>query len=108
MKETELRQHANCSLCGKGIMHTGIPLFYLVTVERFGIDMRAAQRQQGLGMLLGSAALATVMGPDEDLAKPVMNPVTLTVCETCSTEKEIHCIAHLPELGPEAEETQHG
>lgn len=83
MKETELRQHATCSMCGRKILHAGLPLFWRVTVERFGIDMQAAQRQTGLAMLLGSPALAAVMGPDEDIAAPVMDPKVLTVCEVC-------------------------
>ena len=29
-----------CALCGKGMMHTGVPLFYRVTVEHLGIKMR--------------------------------------------------------------------
>lgn len=97
MKEPELRKHANCSICGKGIMHAGLPLFYRVTVERFGIDIQATKRQQGLGMML-SPALAMVMGPDEDIAKPMMGPAIVTVCENCGTGAN-HCIAHLAELG---------
>jgi hypothetical protein len=104
MKEKELRQHAKCSLCRKPIMHAGLPLFYRVTVERFGIDMRAAQRQQGLGMML-SPSLAMVMGPDEDMAMPMMEPVTITVCEHCSTEMA-PCIAALPEYSTPDEDSK--
>jgi hypothetical protein len=43
-----------------------------------------------------SAVLALVMGPDDDLAKPIMEPAVLTVCETCSTGCELP-IAALPE-----------
>jgi hypothetical protein len=83
MKEAELRQHATCSACGKKVLAAGLPLFWRVTIERFGVDMQACQRQQGLSMMLGSPALASVMGPDEDLAKPVMDKVVATVCESC-------------------------
>lgn len=86
MKEAELRQHATCSLCSKPIGHTRLPLFWKVTVERFGIDMQAVQRQHGLGLMIG-APLAAVMGPDETMAKPVMDPKVLTVCETCACER---------------------
>ena len=85
MKEAELRKHARCGVCAKPIGHTGLPLFWRVTVERFGIDFNAMQRQQGLSMMLGSAALAMHMGPDDYLAKPLMDPVTIAVCETCAT-----------------------
>ena len=88
MKERELRQHATCSLCNQAIGHTRLPLFWRVKIERFGIDLTAVQRQQGLGLMIGGA-LAMVMGPDEDLATPVMDPVTLTVCETCAVDRDL-------------------
>lgn len=86
MKEKELRELATCSACNKPIGHTKLPLFWRVTVERFGLDHGALQRQQGLAMHMGNAALAAVMGPNEDLAKPVMEPVVLSLCETCALE----------------------
>ena len=104
MKRAELLKHAKCSLCGKGIGHTGLPLFWRLTVERFGVDIRAAQRQDGLGAFLGSHALAAVMGPDEDLAKPMMEaPAVLTVCESCGVERGLP-VAALVECG----RTSHG
>lgn len=87
MKEQELRTHAVCSLCEDKIMAAGLPLFWTVTVARYGIKAKAVERQQGLAMLLGSAALAQVMGPDEDMTVPMMDPVTLTVCENCCTKE---------------------
>ena len=84
MKETELRKHATCSLCHRKIGHQMVPLFWRLTVERFGIDLAAMLRQDGLTALLGgNAEIARVMGPDEDLARPVIDPVVLTVCESC-------------------------
>lgn len=88
MKEAELRTHATCSLCSKPIGHTRLPLFWKVTIERFGIDMQAVQRQHGLGLMVG-AQLASVMGPDETMAKPVMDPKVLTVCENCACARRM-------------------
>ena len=88
MKERELRQHATCSLCNKPIGHTGLPLFWTVKIERFGLNVDAIRRQTGLGMMIG-AQLACVMGPDDDMTEPVMDPVTLTVCENCATERSL-------------------
>lgn len=93
MKEQELRNHLTCSFCGKAITHSGLPLFWRVKVERFGIDAQAVRRQQGLGMMLGSGSLAMVMGPDEDLALPVMKPTTLTACEPCAMKPVVLAIA---------------
>lgn len=89
MKESELRRHATCSLCGKGIGHTRLPLFWVVKIERYGVDLHAVSRQTGLSIMLGSAALAGVMGPDEDMAKLIDGPITLTVCERCALKTSL-------------------
>lgn len=86
MKEAELRKHATCSRCREKVLHTGLPLFWRVTVERFGVDIAAAKRQDGLGRFLGSSVLAEVMGPNQDMATLLMGPVTLTLCETCAMD----------------------
>lgn len=99
MKRAELLKHATCNLCGKPVGHTGIPLFWKVTVERFGVDLRAVQRQDALGTFVGSQILGAVMGPDEDLAKPMMDkPAIATVCEACGTGKQT-MVAILAEVG---------
>ena len=89
MKEHELRTHATCSLCRKAIGAAGLPLFWRVTIDRFGIDARAVRRQDALASMLGSSTLAGVMGPSEELATPVMDTVTLTVCETCAVARDL-------------------
>src|SRR5690554_2467151 len=71
MKENELRKHSVCSRCGKKIGHTGLPLFWTVSATRYGIDFSALKRSAGLAMILGSAELAEVMGPNEDMAEQV-------------------------------------
>jgi len=86
MRELELRQHAVCNLCRRKIGASGLPLFWRVTIERFGVDLRAIERQDGLGACLSNSMLANMMGPDEDLAKQMMDPVKLTICETCAAE----------------------
>ena len=84
MKETELRKHGTCSLCGEKILNGGFPVFWRVTVEQFGVDLAACRRQDGLtAMLGGNAMLASVMGADEDLARRVCEPDVLTLCLPC-------------------------
>ena len=88
MKEDELRKVAKCNVCGKPIGHTGLPLFWRVRLERYGLKLDALQRQQGLTMMLGGhASLASVMGPDEDMTK-TMSSVEITVCEICAMKSE--------------------
>ena len=82
MKRDKIKK---CAGCGKGIAHDQNLIFYTVTIQRFGLDVRAIQRQTGLEMMLGSPALAAVMGADEDLAVAVDEvPLTMTVCMDCS------------------------
>lgn len=89
MNERELRQHATCSLCRQKIGHTGLPLFWTVRIERHGIDMRAVQRQAGLEMRLGNVALAQAFSPEGEMTTPMMEPLTLTVCEACAVERDL-------------------
>lgn len=83
MKEKELRELTTCAVCGNKILACGVPMFYRVTIERFGLNMPALQRQQGLGLMLGGP-LAAIMGPDEDLAIPMMDPKKIAICEGCN------------------------
>ena len=89
MKRAELLQHAKCTICDKGIGHTRVPLFWRITIERFGVDLNAVQRQDGLGAFLGSSALGAIMGPDEDLASPVMDAKVATLCEECAVSSSL-------------------
>ena len=84
MKEQELRDSAECAVCRQKIGHTGLPLFWRVTIERFGVDLNALRRQDGLAMMLGSHVLASVFGTDEEMTVPMMEPVKITICENCA------------------------
>lgn len=76
-----------CAICGKGVMHSGMPLFYRVKVETMGVDSQAVRQVHGLETMLGSVALARVMGPDPDIAKPVIeDQPTALVCQPCALE----------------------
>lgn len=85
MKEKELRLYATCSMCRKLIGHSGLPLFWRVTLEQFGIDGHAVRRQMGLTDFMGgSARLAMAMGPDEEMTKTLTEKVTLCICYDCA------------------------
>lgn len=78
LKERDL---APCSACGK--RHEA-PVFYRVTVEQYGMVLAAVQRQIGLGMMMGgNAAIASALGPDEDMAKQISKS-TVTLCLDCA------------------------
>lgn len=87
-----------CDLCNKGLMHTGVPLFWRVRIERMGIDLAVARQQHGLEVMLGNVAIARVMGAHEGLAKPLQDePTELIVCEACALERELP-VAALSEI----------
>lgn len=99
MKEKELREHSTCNLCNKKIGESHIPMFWRIKIERFGINLNVIQRQTGLTELLGGHAhLAQVMGPDEEMTMPMMEPVILTVCEDCACKSDAHCVASMAEM----------
>lgn len=84
MKAAEIKP---CAICRKGVMHSGVPLFYRVELQVMGINRRAVEQTAGLEQMLGSVGLARVMGPDPDIAEPIHpEPVVALVCQPCSME----------------------
>ena len=78
-----------CALCGRGVMHAGIPLFYRGRSESMGIDANAVRQTAGLEMMFGNVALARVMGPDPDIAKPLGDEVIALVCQPCALQPNL-------------------
>jgi len=73
----------SCILCDRGVMHDNNMVFTRITLEAFVINLPAVRRMHGLEMMLGSPALAHVMGQDEDVAKSVDGQVFALVCLEC-------------------------
>ena len=84
MKLNELSRYVKCDGCGNHIAHSGLPIFWRIKAERFGIDATAVKRQRGLSEFLGSAELANIMGPDQDMTIDLMEPKTMTLCDGCA------------------------
>ncbi|WP_170149580.1 hypothetical protein, partial [Rhodoplanes roseus] len=76
------REFTKCLRCGKGVMHAGAITFFRISIERLVVDLGAVRRQHGLELQIG--ALAQHMGPDEDIAKPLLPAVAGLVCESCA------------------------
>lgn len=74
------REIAPCTCCGEGLAKGG-PIVFRVTLERFVLNPRAIQQAAGLEMMMGPA-LATIMGPDADLAAHLDTDAML-VCGDC-------------------------
>ena len=72
-----------CKLCERGVAAGGL-VFYRVKVEQFGLDHMAIMQQHGLELQLGgNAALAQVMGPDNDLARSLSDEFKVCICGEC-------------------------
>lgn len=95
------RDFKPCAYCGKGVMHTGLPLFYRVRIERMGIDVHEVQRAHGMEQFMGGhLALARVFH-DPDIATPLHDVVEAFVCEECGTKPDF--LVRLLEEAPKPE-----
>lgn len=85
MKEKELRERAVCANCGTKICTGGrLPVFHVVTVQTYGVDLNAVKRQAGMEMMMGGhVVLAQVMGSDEDMAEEIGKASEFTICTDC-------------------------
>jgi len=106
MKENELRARALCGYCGQPQGHAGIPLFWVVKIQRFGLRLDAIKRQDGLAQFIGSSAIAGAMGENEDLATPMFKEVDVTLCDECATGKGVPIAALVPVDGEPEEVTR--
>lgn len=104
-----------CLLCGEGLMHDNAMTFTRVTVERFVVDLSALRRQHGLEMMIGNPFVAHVMGPHEDLAVALGEPVSGLICLNCSARPaSVYGLAERMEAaaakgaGPEGAESAEG
>jgi hypothetical protein len=70
--------------------HTNLPMFWRLKLERMGMDAKAIQRRHGMEMMMGGgqagAVLAEIMGPDEEIAKPIVPAQEVLVCEPCAMQ----------------------
>lgn len=87
MKQTDFTP---CVRCHKGVMHTGLPFFYRITIEHMGVDAQAVQRQHGLEMMLGgNAKIANVMGENADMGLPIGDATKGLLCQKCATDLDL-------------------
>lgn len=84
IKQDEIKP---CALCAKGVAHDGNILFWRIRLERAGLHAPAIERQHGLELMLGSPAIARVMGTDSDIAKVIDGPHEVWICEPCVSER---------------------
>lgn len=87
MRQSELKP---CCVCRKGVAHGQQWLSTRVRITRMGVNIGAVQWQAGLEMMLGGcAALATVMGADEEMLSAMSDEVTVLVCDECARQSTV-------------------
>lgn len=84
-----------CAVCKKGVAHTGVPLFYRVSVEHMGIDPTAVQRTDAMEKYMGGAVALARVFEDPVIASPIVPAMTILVCQNCAVEP--HPLALLAE-----------
>lgn len=94
--ERELREIVECVVCKRPFGECGALTFYRVHVEHFVVDPAAVRRQSALGVMLGSAELALVMGQEQPMATLAVRE-SATLCQDCAVERQL-CVAELVEL----------
>jgi hypothetical protein len=81
-----------CRLCGKGVAHTGLPLFWRVRIERMGIDHTAVVQTDAMERhFMGNVAIARAF-QDPEIAKPIGDAVQVLVCEDCALKPTLLAI----------------
>lgn len=83
MKGKELRSIAVCASCGNKIGASGIPVFTRIRIQRFGLNLKALQEQDGLAAAVGSTIVAQAMGSDQDMAMSLTDEVLASICSGC-------------------------
>ena len=76
-----------CLCCGKGVAHAGDLTFLRIHIDYMMLNPRAITRQHGLEQMVGNAALAAVLGPNEDMAARIGSGEGL-ICGTCMLKPE--------------------
>lgn len=78
-------------------MHTGVPLFWAVTLQRMAVDRGAVQRAAGMEQIMGGHVALARMFEDPDIAAPFGAGRAIFVCERCAGEQTSVYQLGLPE-----------
>jgi hypothetical protein len=107
--EFHRREITKCVCCGKGLSHGGLPLFWRVTLERFGLDAGAVRRTGAMEQYFDSPAIAEVFSTGEPLGRRVDLSGPMLLCEPCVMDGARivalweACDREAPKAGPPAQ-----
>lgn len=88
MKQRDIKQ---CCQCGAGVGHCG-PCFYTVQFKQHILLDDNIRRHGGLEQMLGSPALASVMGIDADISRKMTDTGELWIFQDCAMETSVLCL----------------
>jgi len=81
-----------CDLCGSpvsGNTRDGKAIdFRRITIDRFMLNPQALQREIGMQMVCGSAEMARVMGPNENIAE-LFTSREFLICNPCAYDEPL-------------------
>lgn len=78
------RDFKPCALCHKGVMHTGVPLFYRVRIETMGVDHGNVQRADAMERYMGGHVVLARVFEDPEIATAVVPETTALICQACA------------------------
>ena len=82
-------------------MHAGNPLFYQFSIKHMMINVGAVHRQSGFDRMMGNPMIASIMGPNEDMATQ-LNDGDVLLCQECAVNSDVS-IAELLEVALNSE-----
>lgn len=78
-----------CAHCKKGMLHSGAPVFYELTIRQCVADMPNIQRMHGMEMMMGgNVGIARALSPSNTVAHRIGQPHRLLVCMDCSMQEK--------------------
>jgi len=78
-----------CAVCGKGVMHQGVPVFYELTIRSVVADISNIRRMHGMEQVMGgNVPLARIFLPSNKVGDRLpANRVLL--CADCAGESQL-------------------
>ena len=96
-----------CIQCNQGVMHDNNLIFYTLDIRHMVADIGSLQRAHGMEMMMGGgqdgALLASIMGPDEDIAKELSHH-SVWVCLECSMAHPLGALIETADRNAEEED----
>jgi hypothetical protein len=89
-KAIDVSEIKPCALCKGGVVHSGNPMFYELTMSSVIVDADSVRRLQGLEMMMGgNAAVARALSPSNTVAHRLGEPTRHFICIDCALRESV-------------------